>query len=230
MIKFGEIGESRSGFRGVALIGDIVASRELEDRAGFQRRLKGLLGELNRTLGPGILVAPLALTAGDELQGLFRRPEAVVEATALLDEGLRPARILFGVGWGGLSTEASERVAEMDGVSFHRARAALAEAARGDAWAVARGFGETEDRMLSALFRLLGVLRSRWTEKQAGYAAAARTRLQKEVAAAFGVSPSVVSESLKAAAFDAVREGEEALSAYLAGVGSRPAPARNEES
>jgi hypothetical protein len=228
MTEFGEISEFKSGFRGVALIGDIVASREIEDRAGFQRRLKGVLDEVNRHLGPERLVAPLALTAGDEFQGLFRRPEAVVPATAALDDGLRPARIVFGVGWGGLSTEASERVAEMDGVCFHRARAALAEAARGDLWAAARGFGGTEDRVLSALFRLLGVVRARWTEKQAGYVAAARTQIQKEVAERFGVSPSVVSESLKAAAFDAVREGEDVLAAYLAGFTPPGAPAAGE--
>jgi hypothetical protein len=45
--------------------------------------------------------------------------------------------------------------------------------------------------------------------------------LRKDVAARFGVSPSVVSESLKAAAFDAVREGEEALVTMLSEFGSK---------
>ena len=56
---------------------------------------------------------------------------------------------------------------------------------------------------------------SRWTSRQAELARAAREASQKDVAADFGISPSVVSESLKAASFAAVRRGEEAARAML---------------
>ena len=219
MNGFGSKAEQGDPTAFAVLIGDVVESRAIEDRAAFQRRLREVLGEVSRDLGPEALAAGLELTAGDEIQGLFRDPAAVVPAVVRLEEDLYPVRWTHGLGFGPLSTDPAGRVAEMDGPCFHRARQALEEAARAGLWLAARGFGEPVDEAVTALFRLGHALRSRWTEKQALYARAARRSLRKEVAARFGVSPSVVSESLKAAAFDAVRSGEEAAARLLAAAG-----------
>ncbi len=213
-------GESPAPLQGAALIADVVESRDLADRAEFQRRLLDALSTVNADLGEDVLAAPLALTAGDEFQGFFRRPEGVVPAVVALADVLRPARLVYGLGWGALSTDPSPRVAEMDGPCFHRARQALEATRAVGGWVTASGFGAAADPTVTALFRLLDAVRSRWTDKQALYAREVRGRLQKQVAREHGVSPSVVSESLKAAAFDAVREGERALASFLAEFGS----------
>jgi hypothetical protein len=215
MNNFGPITEHRRGEPLVALIGDIVDSKRIEDRAAFQRKLRGTLDEINGELAPGVLAARLDLAAGDEIQGLFRRPEAVVPVVTRLADALAPERLVVGVGRGGLTTDPSPRVSEMDGPCFHHARDALESARKDDAWVGVKGFGESADVVLGALFLLIHTLRSRWTDKQAQYARAARQMLRKEFAARFQVSPSVVSESLKSAAFDAVRAGEAALAQAL---------------
>ncbi len=220
MSDFGNGAEFRARGPFVALIGDIVDSKRIEDRAAFQRRLREALDDINRGLDPNVLAARLDLAAGDEIQGLFRRPEAVVPVVTRLADMLAPERLMVGIGRGNLTTDPSPRVSEMDGPCFHHAREALEAARKDDAWVGAKGFGEGADAVLGALFLLIHTLRSRWAEKQAQYARAARTMLRKDVAARFDVSPSVVSESLKSAAFDAVRVGEEALVRALSEFGN----------
>lgn len=197
-----------------ALIGDVVGSRRHEDRARLQRDLKAALAGVNGRSGRA-LAAPLSLTAGDEVQGLFREPSAVVDAVVEIADAVFPARLVHGLGFGPLETDLGPDPALLDGPCFHLAREALAEARGQAAWLVSRGLGDPEDLVATALFRLLGELRSRWTEIQAEHVAHARGRSQKEVAERLGKAESTISESLKAAGFQAVLAGEEALRAML---------------
>jgi hypothetical protein len=204
----------------LAVVGDVEGSRELADRAGFQRRLTSVLSLVNGILGPNRLAAEVRITAGDEVQGLLSDPAALVEVAVAVADHLHPVRVVLGAGWGPLTTDPGPDVALLDGPCFHRARRSLEEARRRGTWVRVEGLAPLEDGTLSALFGLMGAIRSRWTEKQAGYAREAREGLQKDVAERAGVSPSVVSESLKAARFDAVLEGAEAARRILERFGS----------
>lgn len=207
--------------RYLALVGDVVGSRRVADRNALQRKFLAAIDGANRAVGAGAVVAPLKMVAGDEVQGLLVEPEAAVDLVTCLTDGLFPVRIVFGFGYGGLDTEVGRDVSRLDGPCLHRARAALGSARKLGVWVRVEGFPRPYDQVISAVFRLLDTIRLEWTEKQAGYVRAARGRLQKEVAARFGVSPSVVSESLKAAHFEALLEGEEAARALLGRFGTR---------
>jgi hypothetical protein len=215
MKQFGENAESVYA----ALIGDLVGSKSLSDRAGLQRRLLALLKSLNRRLGRRNLAAPLAFTAGDEFQVLLLKPEAAVTIAVALADALHPVRVTFGLGWGTLSTALGPDVGALDGPCFHRARAAQETAHGQGGWLVASGFGDPVDSAVSALFLLMDVIRRDWTAKQARYARAARGQIQREVAERFGVSPSVISESLQAAYFEPLRVGEMAVMTLLQAFG-----------
>jgi len=98
----------------------------------------------------------------------------------------------------------------------HRAREAIVLAKRTGRWAAVGGIPARAQQVADALLRLAGETRNAWTDRQVEIARAHRTRpLRKDVAVALGVSPSVVSESLKAARFDAVREADDAVAALL---------------
>lgn len=198
----------------LALIGDVEGSRLVERRARLQRDLERATERANDALGPA-LAAPLALTAGDEIQGLFRDPTAVVDAVVEVADAVFPARLIHGLGLGPLETDLGPDPALLDGPCFHLAREALLEARGEGSWLVARGLQEPGDVVVSALFRLLGELRSRWTGIQAEHVRHARGRSQKEVAERLGKAESTLSESLKAAGFQAVLEGERALRVAL---------------
>ena len=205
----------------VALIGDVVQSRRHEDRAHLQRDLNDALERANER-SRRALAAPLTLTAGDEIQGLFNQPSAVVDVVVEIADAVSPARLVYGLGFGTLETDLGPDPALLDGPCFHLAREALAEARGQGSWLVSRGQGDPKDLVTSALFRLLGELRSRWTEIQAEHVAQARGRPQKEVAQRLGKAESTISESLKAAGFQAVLAGEEALRIVLDNFGIKP--------
>jgi len=205
-----------------ALIGDLVASRDNARRAEVQQALQAELRALNAALGPDVLAAGFKLTAGDEIQALFHRPSSLVGAIRTITDALQlaPLRqpIAFGVGWGTLSTGAIDAdvalsdadVALLDGPCFHRARESLARSQDRKAWAAFEGFGEERDRVLDSLFELMGAIRGDWTPTQSRYAVDVRTLgQQKKVAQERGVSPSVVSESLKAARFETLLRSEQ---------------------
>ena len=219
----------------LALIGDLVASRLHADRAGVQAALGALLADLNRELGPTVLAAPLALTAGDEIQALFRklpraapRPRAhrAVEALQRITDELATFEqpVVFGLGLGVISTGPlppppgqAESAAVLDGSCFHRAREALERAQKSRGWVACSGFPSDFNIMLDGLFEVMGALRSGWTAKQRSYALdMRRLERQKDLAELHHVSPSVVSESLKAASFEAILHGEEAARLLLA--------------
>lgn len=214
-----------------ALIGDIVGSRELPNRAEVQRRLAREIEALNDRLGDERLAAPLRLVAGDELQALLADPAAAVEIAVGLADALHPVALRWGLGAGPLDTDLDPDVSLLDGPCFHRARRALDAAADDDTWLRAEGFPAPYSATVSALFRLMGAIRSDWTETQARYVREVRGRLQKEVAERFDVNRSTVSRALASARFRDVREGERAARELLRRLAAeRPeAPAAGED-
>lgn len=199
-----------------ALTGDMVGSRTIEDRVSVQATFLEALERLNDDVGEELLAAPLRLTAGDEVQGLLRNPVAVVDISVGIADALHPVVVRWGLGVGPVVTKLSADVTTMDGPCFHLARNAVGRASGRKGWLVAEGFGEEDDAAITALFTLMGVLRSMWTGVQAKYVASARDRLQKEVAKLYGVDETAVSHSLRSARFREVQEGEEAARRFLA--------------
>jgi hypothetical protein len=200
-----------------ALIGDLVASRRMTNRPAVQRRLKDVLAALNEGLG-GALAVPLRLTAGDEVQGLLRHPEAVVEVVTRTGDEIHPARFAWGLGAGPVATDLSDDISVVDGPCLHRARDAVREASRSGLWLEVQGLPPLEGAVLRALMGLMGAIRSDWTRKELTYARAARSGSQREVAERFGVNESTVSRGLSRAHFRTVLEGEQAARELLGSV------------
>lgn len=111
----------------VALIGDIVASRGLADRAGVQRELTSALAD-HRAADAGALA--LDVTVGDEFQGHFATLGSALDATLKLRLNLRQvADLRFGIGVGQARTLDADR-GIVDGPAWWAARAAIEECSR----------------------------------------------------------------------------------------------------
>ena len=163
-----------------ALIGDVVGSRQLEDRAALQRELVETIEGLSAKLsGPGgVLAAPLKLMAGDEIQGLLREPASAVDVLVRIGDRIHPVTVSWGLGAGPLSTDLGADVALLDGPCFHRARSAVEAAYAEGVWVRVEGFSPPHGDALSALFRLMGGIRSRWKPAQMRYIRSVRGHLQ----------------------------------------------------
>lgn len=208
-----------------AVTGDLVASKKASPafRAEVQKETLKVIEELNEDLGQD-LARPAALTAGDEIQALFCVPSRAVKFVQVIKDRLYGSatpnqEIVFGVGWGALSTgllpEAAS-VEQLDGTCFHRARETLTMAKKQKTWVVFQGFGTDNDRTLTSLFELMGAIRAGWTIKQSCYTVDLRELGQRiAVARRHGVSPSVITESLQLSRFDAIMHGEEAARLIL---------------
>lgn len=197
-----------------AIIGDLVASRKMADRAAVQVRFRKAVEDLNVAAGEGLPV-PLKVTAGDEVQGITDHPELLVEIMVTLSDALAPERLAWGWGWGALATELADDVSLLDGPCLHRAREAVEAAKKESSWLEVSGFAEPSGQVLSALMNLVGSIRSGWTERQAEVVRTSRGRLQVDTAERLGVDPSTISRTLGAAHATRVFAGEDAARALL---------------
>ena len=120
----------------IALIGDLVASREALDRHGLHTRLAASLETVNGLTDP---VVPMRITVGDEHQGVFATLGAALAASMLLRLTMLPDHdIRHGIGRGALEVLAEEPRVE-DGPAWWAARAAIEQVAAAERTAAVRG-------------------------------------------------------------------------------------------
>lgn len=197
-----------------AIIGDLVRSRKMADRAAVQVRFRRAVEEVNVIAGDHLAV-PLKVTAGDEVQGITDHPETLVDVMVALSDALVPESLAWGWGYGELTTDLADDVSLLDGPCLHSARQAVEAAKKRSSWLEISGIPEPSGQVLSALMNLIGSIRSGWTERQAEVVRASRGRLQIETAERLGVDPSTVSRTLSAAHASRVLAGEDAARALL---------------
>lgn len=186
----------------LALIGDVVGSRQVADRAGLQQRIEAAIRDVNGRYQDRI-AASFVLTVGDEFQGLLTTAGGLARIMATLRVAAFPASLRYGIGVGTLTTPLQPQAIGMDGPCFHRARAAIEQAEQ------AATRVEVEAPSGGAAFMIYATLssavRRQWTDRQRQvHELAMSGETGKSIAARLGVSPSAVSQHLKAANHDAV--------------------------
>jgi hypothetical protein len=181
------------------LIGDVVGSRTVADRAGAHRLLnKALRGVAEDAIDPP------AFTVGDEFQGAFVSVGLAIAAALSLRLAVAPdIDVRFGIGWGTV-TMLDEAAGIQDGPGWWSAREAIewtASAQRQPGLALVRtsfrandGDRTDVDAVNAALIcrdHLLGSLDDRSTRI---VKALLDNQTKKDIADAEGISPSAVSQ------------------------------------
>lgn len=146
----------------LVLIGDLIDSRQITDRAAAQQVLAAGLKRLNKTSGSS-LTSPYTLTLGDEFQAVFHRADTVFSDIISLLHQLEPVQIRFSLALGDITTALNHRQAlAMDGPAFYRARAGIDHLkASGDLIAV-NGLPARCQELTTGSFRLAGHLMAKW--------------------------------------------------------------------
>jgi DNA-binding CsgD family transcriptional regulator len=110
-----------TGEERATLLGDIVGSRTVADRAALHQRLKDVLGRTNDVVPPA---TPLSVTVGDEFQGTYARLGAALEAAFRIRLALAPEYDLrVGLGWGEVHALDADGI--QDGPGWWDARSAI---------------------------------------------------------------------------------------------------------
>ena len=106
----------------IALIADIVQSKEIPKRDTFQRKFDSLLGELSKKRKTELL-SPYTITLGDEFQAVYADYTKILPDIWHIQEAVYPVKLRFALGYGKLTTEINPlQSIGMDGPAFHRAR------------------------------------------------------------------------------------------------------------
>lgn len=197
----------------LAVIGDVVQSRATEDRQRLQDRLAQGLDRVNEQHG-GALAARFVLTLGDEFQGLLSSSEPLIQLLAQLRAAVHPAELRFGLGVGPLETALRAEALGMDGPCFHRARSAIERARELSTPIEAETW---ENRSVLEVYSLLyGELRGRWTTRQRQVHDLSTSGLDgRTIAETLNISPSAVSQHLRATGRSAVEAATERWHAAL---------------
>jgi hypothetical protein len=188
------------------LIGDVVASRSADDRGILHDRLTSLLAEVNEACAP---LTPLRITVGDEFQGAFASVGSAVQATLRLRLGLRPEHDMrHGLGWGEVSVLQEQPRVE-DGPGWWAARDAIHRVQtdqdhpgtrfRSTAFRLADGVEGPDADLVDAALLLrdaaVGALSERSVSLLRGLLGG---QTQRELAEALGITPSAVSQRVRA--------------------------------
>jgi hypothetical protein len=152
----------------VALIGDMVASKELPDRRQDQMRLEAVSRKLNADRKRYSLISPITITLGDEFQALFGDGDGFWSCIFELEDAMYPVSIRFALGVGEIVTEINSKSAlAMDGPAFHRARAAMSQMKKDKVLYRVDGLVSSQQLVNHAL-DLLSHNRVKWKEKRLG--------------------------------------------------------------
>ena len=110
----------------IVLIGDIVASKKISNRAAVQRKLNRLFDGINAD--NKFLDSPYTITLGDEFQAVYKNADEIFGDIWKILFALYPERARFSIGLGNISTKINRRQAiGMDGPAFYNAREGLNE-------------------------------------------------------------------------------------------------------
>ncbi len=107
----------------IALIGDIVDSKNITERAKVQSGLNYIFKKLNIN---GDLLSPYTITLGDEFQAVYNKADLIFSHIWQISSAVYPLKIRFSLGAGDITTKINKKQAiGMDGPAFYNARNGL---------------------------------------------------------------------------------------------------------
>lgn len=204
------------------LIGDLVGSRLLPDRASAQEQLVEVLAQVN---GEVAAVQPLETTIGDEFQGAYAELASAVQASLLIRLRLLPlVDSRYGVGLGDVTVFESGRTplsqdgpgwwAAREGIEQVQSREGRRASARGTrTWFVDRSgepalIAPAMNAFLLCRDESVGMMGERARRLLLGWL---QGRTQSELAEQEGISQSAVSQALGRSGAYALRDAQQAL-------------------
>ena len=166
--------ENKSNKIYVAIIGDIIDSKKINNRNEVQQKLKQILNEINQLYDP-IISANFRISLGDEFQGLLNTQEDAFEIINYIEMNMFPTKIRFGIGVGTIDTDINKNNSlEIAGPAYYNARkciTVLNEHKRSYEKIITNTLIysgeklETEDNLINSILSLITISKSKWKEK-----------------------------------------------------------------
>jgi hypothetical protein len=208
------------------VLGDMVESRRRSNRAKLADRVRDVLKQLGNDFAAYLQAPPMATRGLDEFSAVFKDPSGAFDLQVRLNLFLWPSRFRMAAVWGevDVAPDATD-AALMDGPAFHDAAARLRSMKRdGRMFAIE---GKTIDRSTSSLATALGSAHQAMTASLKARTIETLRVLydrppgedpptQEEIARSMALkSRQAVSDALRRANFDTLRDIEDALRGWL---------------
>lgn len=199
------------------MLGDVIGSREIDDRRAFRTQFEDARATVTSAYGDDFAAGPAVLKGIDELGAVMTTLERLYDVIVTLDDRLHPHAIRVAVASGEIEFGADEEdVARMDGEAFHRATALLESVERFDLRFDLDGGAGPLDTAIADEINLLLHVRNSWTDRQRDVVARyERVGNQQAVADELGVSQQAVSNVLQGASWPLVETVERRLRGTL---------------
>ena len=193
----------------IALIGDIIESKNIQDRAQVQQQLLRLMKELNWQY-QDYLISPFTVTTGDEFQALFSPNSYMFQIIDQLSVAFSPYEIRFGIGVGEMVTEINkEQSIGSDGPAYWLAREAINHIHDKNDYGINHISVFLADEevtwTVNAMLAACSFIQSKWTEVQYDVLKQLLTEniydetfSHKEIARLLGITPSAFNKRIKA--------------------------------
>ena len=204
----------------MVLLGDIIGSKKLSDKAEVLDKLQKLLNNINSEFA-GTIVSRFVITRGDELQGMLKPGAVVYRILNIIAEEMYPVKIRFGIGYGGLSTVQSIRKKDLniDGPAFDKACGAIEIAHDIRGYAVifkSELLAREREEEINFMLRLLAVIRNLWSDRFFQIVRHLRAgEKQVDIARQLGITQPYISDIIKQSCWQEVRVLEEKAVAIL---------------
>ena len=193
----------------IALIGDIIESKKIQDRAQVQQQLLRLMKELNWQY-QDYLISPFTVTTGDEFQALFSPNSYMCQIIDQLSVAFSPYEIRFGIGVGEMVTEINkEQSIGSDGPAYWLAREAINHIHDKNDYGINHISVFLADEevtwTVNAMLAACSFIQSKWTEVQYDVLKQLlaaniydETFSHKEMARSLSITPSAFNKRIKA--------------------------------
>jgi hypothetical protein len=189
----------------IAVIGDIVRSRDISMRESFQARLLRTLDRINTKSRPA---SAYTLSAGDELEAVYRNGDTLIQDWLRITSTIYPERIRFAVAIGALTTDIHpDNPLIMDGPAFRLARKAIQDLRAAAAPICVVAEPPTDVALENDAARLLASHIAQWKKTRwIVYRRLARGATPAAVSKAMRISSAAVYKNIRAGAIDLVSE------------------------
>ncbi|MGO5053452.1 SatD family protein [Lachnospiraceae bacterium LCP25S3_G4] len=159
----------------VAIIGDMKASKGIENRREVQKKLKQALEEINKKYEQDIS-SKFIITLGDEFQGLLCNGANAMLIISEIERKIYPIRMRFGIGVGSITTDINKEMSiGADGPGYYKARNAIEylkdnekrkQISVSDIRVEVEGENQATTIMMNSILTLMTVIKDSWSIRQ----------------------------------------------------------------
>lgn len=209
----------------IALIGDIIDSKQIKERESFQESLKETFININKEY-KSTIASNFTLTIGDEFQALLKVDGKLMQLLDSLYIQI-PADFRLGLGYGEITTKIDPSLSiGADGEAFWKARDAIkyvyTNNYNGRSNILFKSHNEGLDSTINSLFILTESLKFQWTDLQKETFAKmleegiySESFNQQEFASKLGISESSLSKRLTASNIKIYLRGRQEITKIL---------------